>query len=92
MGDVSKKLIDQFADNLNTMLDEQGTEATSPEAAPADEAATASEGEESPKVRKIEGPAAEPVDLATFGPTVLKQALPVIALVVLLLVILRRRS
>jgi carbon monoxide dehydrogenase subunit G len=39
MGDVSKKLMNQFAHNLNTMLDEQGTAA--PAAAPIDEAASA---------------------------------------------------
>lgn len=99
MSDVSKKLIDQFANNLNTMLDEQGT------AEPADEPAAAAEAapsgaddggqaaaEEAPKVRKIEGPAAEPVDLASFGPTMVKQLAPVVAVVLLLLLILRRRS
>ncbi len=92
MSDVSKKLIDQFANNLNTMLDEQGTAEATPAAEPA-EAPTGEEGaEEAPKVRKIEGPAAEPVDLAAFGPTVLKQAAPVIILILLLVIFLRRRS
>ncbi len=77
MGDVSKKLMDQFAANLNRMLDEQGdTPATEPPAAVAEPPAAPSAGdgagagaadtaaEPAPTVRKINGPAAEPVDLA----------------------------
>src|SRR5262245_46696659 len=109
LGDVSKKLMAQFASNLNTMLDEQGTNGsatgngdadtatndsgeseaaadadgddaveTAPAAAPqatttAAEAQPASNdlppagAEQSgpqPRVRKIEGPDTEPVDLA----------------------------
>jgi carbon monoxide dehydrogenase subunit G len=104
MNDVSKKLMDQFAVNLNTMLDEQGSddptpaEATSEPAAPP--AATDSEStpstpaaDEAPKVRKIEGPAAEPVDLADMaGPAVLKRAVPAIVALLLLFLVLRRRS
>ena len=103
MGDVSKKLMDQFASNLNTMLDEQGTEASAPEPAaeaPAAAATTATAAAagatataEEPKVRKIEGPAAEPVDLADMaGPAMLKRLGPAIAAVLLLLLILRRRG
>ena len=103
MGDVSKKLIDQFATNLNTMLDEQGpggddetsdapdapaetttTEAASTAAAPSDDA---------PKIRRIEGPAAEPVDLADMaGPAVLKRVLPVVLALLVIGLLLRRRS
>ena len=36
MGDVSTKLMDQFADNLNTMLDEQSSDG--PDEAPAEAA------------------------------------------------------
>src|SRR5215204_3662505 len=96
IGDVSKKLMAQFAGNLNTMLDEQpsaGAEraaaAASPDADPASTGAPAAPGEgaeestpatsalgadtpraepptssEAPKVRKIDSPASEPVDLA----------------------------
>ena len=97
MGDISKKLIDQFATNLNTMLDEQEpASADSTEAAPADTGTadqSATSATEAPKVRKIEGPAAEPVDLADMaGPAVLKRILPVILAVVLLGLLLRRRS
>ena len=81
MGDVSKKLMDQFASNLNTMLDDEG-----PEPAPA-EAPSAE-----PTVRKINGPAAEPIDMAGMaGPALLKRAAP-LALVILLLVFLLRRE
>lgn len=117
IGDVSKKLMAQFAGNLNTMLDEQPADANgdvaavstdgdaaaaTPEAAgeavaeptPAE---TAPGGETSqppaaPKVRKIDSPATEPVDLAgVAGPAVLKRLAPVIIGLLLLLIILRRR-
>ena len=105
MGDVSKKLMDQFADNLNTMLDEQKTAppvaepvaepvAASSEPAPAAPAPVASADEPvQPAVRKIEGPAAEPIDMAELaGPALIKRLGPVVAAVLLLLLILRRRK
>lgn len=108
LGDVSKKLVDQFANNLNEMLDDQGTapaadDATEPEnaeassdgdtAAAAAVAADATGTEETPKVRRIEGPAAEPVDLADMaGPAVAKRVLPVVIALLLLLLLLRRRG
>jgi carbon monoxide dehydrogenase subunit G len=117
LGDVSKKLIDQFASNLNTMLDEQGTEPAAAEApaepaaapvpeapvvdAAADEAsapteaapAAAASGATGPTVRKINGPAAEPVDLAGMaGPALIKRAAPAIAALLLILLLLRRRK
>ena len=105
MGDVSKKLMDQFAVNLNTMLDEQatappseaGTDAPAdtasdtPSAGTADTAAAATP--EPAAVRKIEGPAAEPIDMAELaGPALLKRLGPVVAAVLLLLLLLRRRK
>lgn len=118
MGDVSKKLMDQFAANLNTMLDEQPDAAPAAEAAadeapaaeapadetpaePAAEAPAAAPAAEAPKiettsgptVRKINGPAAEPVDLAGMaGPAVIKRLAPAAAVVLLLLLLLRRRK
>jgi carbon monoxide dehydrogenase subunit G len=88
MGDVSKKLMDQFADNLNTMLDEQATappsDSTPPATAPADP---------EPQVRKIEGPAAEPIDMAELaGPALIKRLGPVVAALLLLFLILRKRK
>ena len=91
MGDVSKKLIDQFASNLNTMLDEQG-----PDAAPAateEPPAAGAAPSEAPSVRKINGPAAEPVDLADMaGPALLKRIGPAVAAVLIILLLLRRRK
>ena len=90
MGDVSRKLIDQFSHNLNTMLDNQGADAVEVPAETAPPAAEPVSG--APTVRKIEGPAAEPVDLADMaGPALLKRAVPVVIAVVLLLLLLRRR-
>jgi hypothetical protein len=85
MGDVSKKLMDQFAANLNKMLDEQGPP---PDAV----VETAAPSPAEPTVRKINGPAAEPVDLAgVAGPAVLKRLAPAVVAVLLLLLLLRRR-
>jgi carbon monoxide dehydrogenase subunit G len=112
IGDVSKKLMAQFADNLNEMLDSQPIAAA--DAASAAEANPGPNGDETsggtrsadaagggeasggaataPRVRKIEGPATEPVDLAgVAGPAVLKRLLPIVAGLVLLLLVLRRR-
>jgi carbon monoxide dehydrogenase subunit G len=112
IGDVSKKLMAQFAGNLNTMLDAEpdGTNADAPAAAaedtksatdpsPAESAlgsdtprAAAPAAAEPPKVRKIDSPASEPVDLAGMaGPAILKRLAPVVVGMLLLLFILRRR-
>ncbi|MEY2974722.1 MAG: hypothetical protein RIR49_1142 [Actinomycetota bacterium] len=100
MGDVSKKLMDQFSANLNTMLDDDvpigGTGDTAGDAAePATEPATTSGddtgGQDRPTVRRIDGPAAEPIDVAGLaGPAVLKRAAPVALVIVVLLLLLRR--
>ena len=105
MGDVSKKLMDQFAHNLNTMLDEQEpaeapSDAADAPAGAAPSAATAASGAaastadpEQPTVRKINGPAAEPVDLADMaGPALLKRIVPAVAAILLMLLLLRRRK
>lgn len=108
MGDVSKKLMDQFASNLNTMLDDQGpqspeatTDAPESTAAPAaaDEVAAAPAATEpaptvasEPSVRKINGPAAEPIDMADMaGAALLKRLAPIAAIVMVLALVLRRR-
>ena len=116
LGDVSKKLMAQFASNLNTMLDDQGAEAAmagngdadrpadAETVAAADAAGTQPSGtadlppagaEQSgpqPRVRKIEGPATEPVDLAgVAGPAILKRLAPLIVALVIVLFLLRRR-
>ncbi|MCU1360272.1 MAG: putative carbon monoxide dehydrogenase accessory protein [Ilumatobacteraceae bacterium] len=108
MGDVSKKLMAQFANNLNTMLDQEGNQAASSEPEPAaavtdeavtDEAVTdapaaaASNGStgSTPTVRKIDGPASEPIELSGLaGTAVLKRLLPALGGLVLLILVLRR--
>jgi uncharacterized protein len=111
MGDVSKKLIDQFASNLNTMLDEQPVEESVAESvaepvadevpqdvpdaaqAAADAPTAAAPPPSEPTVRKISGPAAEPVDLAgVAGPAVLKRLAPALGVLLLLVLLLRRRK
>ncbi|MFT3853212.1 MAG: SRPBCC family protein [Ilumatobacteraceae bacterium] len=108
MADVSKKLMGQFATNLNTMLDEQGStngDTAAPEVATAEAAAPAAPAAaemaasattngtaaSAPTVRKIEGPAAEPVELSGLaGGAILKRVLPLIAGIALLAFVLRR--
>jgi carbon monoxide dehydrogenase subunit G len=117
MGDVSKKLIAQFATNLNKMLESSNTpngaaaKAESPATtapsgsdvtvdAPAGAAAAtagvsagavAAAQAPRPTVRKIEGPAAEPVELSELaGGAILKRTLPLIGGLVLLVLLWRR--
>lgn len=91
MGDVSKKLMDQFASNLNTMLDDEGSE-PAPAESTSDTAPVADTAPAEPSVRKINGPAAEPIDMADMaGPALLKRAAPLALVVLLLLVLLRRK-
>ncbi|HWL42325.1 MAG TPA: SRPBCC family protein [Ilumatobacter sp.] len=101
MGDVSKKLMDQFADNLNAMLDEQATappteaaaEAKADDAAEPAPTAPADDATPAPAVRKIDGPAAEPIDMAELaGPALIKRLGPVVAALLVLLLILRKRK
>jgi carbon monoxide dehydrogenase subunit G len=121
MADVSKKLMAQFADNLNTMLDHSGDPVTETPAetpaetvaqTPSDAAAEAAgpvaadapvaEGSDAPAgstptptptptVRKIEGPANEPIELSGLaGTAVLKRLLPALGGLVVLLLVFRR--
>jgi carbon monoxide dehydrogenase subunit G len=104
MGDVSSKLMAQFADNLNQMIDDD----SAPAAEPADDAGApqpdtagatalatpdASTAAPAPStVRRIEGPATEPIDLMEVGgSSILKRVAPAIIAVVLVLLLLRRR-
>ena len=118
MGDVSKKLMAQFAANLNQMLDEQTAEQVTAEAAtgPTDDAQAADEPSptdapevpvatpdagtaaspasepSAPTVRKIDGPATEPIDMAGMaGPALLKRVGPALLGLLVLLLVLRRR-
>jgi carbon monoxide dehydrogenase subunit G len=100
LGDVSTKLIDQFAQNLNEMIDADGIDdtanaATEPEeTAPAETAVSEGATTEStePTVRKIDGPAAEAIDLMEMGgSSIAKRAAPAIAALLIILFFLRRR-
>ena len=107
MGDVSAKLMGQFAHNLNTMLDAEEDDPAEAEAivaeavahaeevkahaAEAAEAAAHTPPADPAKVRKIEGPAAEPIELSDVaGSAMVKRLLPVVGGLVLLLLVLRR--
>jgi carbon monoxide dehydrogenase subunit G len=90
MADISEKLIAQFADNLNTLIDSEGANASStPDAVDTTASGTAANGAgvasadtsgELPKVRKIEGPAAEPLNLQDVaGGAMMKRILPLLA-------------
>lgn len=108
LGDVSTKLIDQFADNLNRMIDADGIgtstgdgTTTDSDTADADEVPAATETTEStstaadsePTVRKINGPAADPIDLMDVsGSSIVKRATPVVLALLVVLYFLRRRS
>jgi len=99
MGDVSSKLMAQFADNLNEMIDEQGVGASTdaeppaPAPTPTDGApATSPEADAAPQVRKIEGPATQPIDLMEVGgSSLVKRVVPALVAIILVLLLLRRR-
>jgi carbon monoxide dehydrogenase subunit G len=106
MGDVSKKLMNQFATNLNTMLDQEPTAGATPaqspvadppanpvvEAASADRASgNGAKAGTAPTVRKIDGPAAAPIELSDVaGSAILKRLLPLVGGLVLLWIVVRR--
>ena len=94
LGDVSAKLIDQFAQNLNEMIDADGDSAGDDvaEPAPSAESASAPDSPAEPTVRKIDGPAAEAIDLMEMGgSSIVKRAAPAVIAVLLALLFLRRR-
>ncbi len=95
--DTSEKLMTDFAHNLNTMLDAQGVApavaatVAEPVAAATTAPAAADAPQAAPTVRKINGPAAEPIELSDVANTaMIKKALPFFGGLVLLLLILRR--
>lgn len=86
LADVSDKLLGQFSDNLNALIEREGTGAAAAPAAPAP--TTDASGQ--PAVRKIEGPAAEPLNLGDVaGGAVMKRFLPIAAGVAAALLFLR---
>ncbi len=89
LADVSEKLLAQFSDNLNELIKTQGA-APAPAAAPAPSAEPAGPTSE-PQIRKIEGPAAEPLDLGNVaGGAVMKRVLPLLAGLAAVLLFVRR--
>ncbi len=104
MGDVSSKLMAQFADNLNQMIDKEGIASASPQAADtATSTANSTDGAPTeadspvdaaapPQIRKIEGPATEPIDLMEVGgSSMIKRVAPAVIAIVLILLLVRRR-
>lgn len=92
MGEVSAKLMEEFATNLNTMLDEDEPTATESAEAEAPAEEPAGDSDDAPAVRKIEGPATEPIDLMEVGGgSVVKRAIPPLVVVLILFLLLRRR-
>jgi carbon monoxide dehydrogenase subunit G len=102
LADVSDKLLAQFSDNLNQLLSQQA-DTPAPEAAAESTSAAeptaptvSANGQqpagEAPSVRKIEGPASEPIDLLeTAGAPMLKRLLPLAAVLLVAVLLLRRR-
>ncbi len=86
MADISDKLLAQFSQNLNTLISEIPTEtAAEPAAAEVVEPTTSAE----PVVRKIDSPEAVPLNLLdAAGSTMLKRALPVVAGIAVLIIVL----
>jgi hypothetical protein len=96
LADVSDKLLAQFSNNLNELLEKDSNVEPEPEAATeapsAEEAPDATVAELRPTVRRIDAPEAEPVDLLeTAGIPVLKRLLPLVAGIALVLIVLRWR-
>ena len=88
LADVSEKLLAQFSDNLNELIKTQGA---APAPTPAASTAPATNGTGEPQIRKIEGPAAEPLDLGNVaGGAVMKRVLPLLAGLAAALLFVRR--
>ena len=88
LADVSDKLLAQFSDNLNSLIAQEPAATTAPAPAPSEAPATQGEPAQS-AVRKIDGPEAAPINLLeTAGAPLLKRALPVVAGVAVLVLLL----
>ena len=85
MADISDKLLAQFSQNLNTLISEIPSDTPAAPAAEVAEPTTSAE----PVVRKIDSPEAVPLNLLdAAGSTMLKRALPVVAGIVVLILVL----
>jgi carbon monoxide dehydrogenase subunit G len=93
MGDVSAKMLGEFADRLEADVLSQGSESSQsdPVTEAPGQATVAGKASEPPSVRAIHSAPAEPVDLlGTAGPSVLKRVAPLAAVVSLVLLLWRR--
>jgi len=85
MADISDKLLAQFSQNLNTLISKIPSDTPAAPAAEVAEPTTSAE----PVVRKIDSPEAVPLNLLdAAGSTMLKRALPVVAGIVVLILVL----
>jgi len=85
MADISDKLLAQFSQNLNTLISEIPSDTPAAPAAEVAEPTTSAE----PVVRKIDSPEAVPLNLLdAAGSTMLKRALPVVAGIAVLIIVL----
>jgi hypothetical protein len=94
MGDVSAKLLGEFADRLEADVLSQGSSPESPQPVEKESPprGPASDGHEPPAVREITSAPAQPVDLlGTAGPSVLKRAAPLALVLGLALFVWMRR-
>ncbi|MGO9341180.1 MAG: SRPBCC family protein [Acidimicrobiales bacterium] len=95
MGDVSTKLLGEFADRLEADLLSQGSSPEVPRPVSEEARSTAvpaSDGHEPSAVRQIRSAPAEPVDLlGTAGPSVLKRVVPLALVLSLALFVWMRR-
>ncbi len=82
IADVSTKLMGQFADNLEALIEDGGAEE------PAAEAPATAEAE--PQVRKIDSPEAEAVDLLEVAGTPILQRIALPVGILFVLIVLRR--
>jgi uncharacterized protein len=89
MADISDKLLAQFSENLNTLISEIPSDAAAEPAVPEVAEVAAPSASAEPVVRKIDAPEAAPINLLdAAGSTMLKRALPVVAGIAVLVVIL----
>lgn len=86
MADISDKLLAQFSQNLNTLISEIPSD-TAAESAAVEVVEPTTSAE--PVVRKIDSPEAVPLNLLdAAGSTMLKRALPVVAGIAVLIIVL----
>ena len=95
LADVSAKLLDQFVDSLERDVLAGAAPASSTPSTPAPEPQKVADAPPmaEPTVRKIDSPAAKPIDLlSTSGAPMAKRVGPVVGVLVVLLWLLRRRK